>query len=332
MAVRQSRVGMGGEGEGTDCPPHLQQQCPSYTLDLLEPAADGENPTTLRCMYSGPELWTDLGCSSSSRSSSPSSGRGLLSAPPAPSTAYAVRLSMRAAAAQLESAVEGMIITAPTAPMLEPATITAGAESAGEETALEGAPAGEGVGAVTLKATWSTDINTSFLPEGAEPPPFYIALEMSHVWEAGPPTHGTGGTATKVARKVASGQQLPPTSSPAGVAALATADNSSSLNAAYSPGDVQGVPVRKDAGLGQCWTLGSSSWCKPRKTEEEFRVVWRGGEEMLKGEVVEALIPPLPPGMRFAFRVRVECRFGVAVSAATVYQTAPVVPVPPKVR
>lgn len=216
---------------------------------------------------------------------------------------------------------------------------------------LEGAPAGEGVGAVTLKATWNTDIDASFLPEGTEPPPFSTGLEMSYAWEAGPPTLGTGGTATKAAQRGAAsgGQQLPPTSSsssPAGTAEAAlvaaaamditSSQNAAAITAAYSPGGaVSGVPtVRKDAGSGLCWTLGSSSWCKPRREEEVFRVVWRGsgGQETGKGGgVVEARTPPLPPGMRFAFRVRLECRFGVAVSASTVYQTAPVVPVPPKV-
>lgn len=315
---------VGGEA-GTEAPPPDQQKCASFTLDVLHPEADGGG-TAARSIHSGPELWTDLARSSSLPSAS--SGAGVLPTL-APSTAYCVRLSTKTTAAQPETAVEAVVVTAPPAPVLEPAT--AGEKKETSPEAIAGEELGA-VGAVTLKAVWNTGIDTSFLPVGVEPPLVLVALEMAQACEAGPPTHGAGGTETKVARNMASGQNAPPAFSFPSPRGAAAADGSSPTNAARSPDSAQEIPVRKDAGFGQCWTLGSSSWSKPKKRAEGFRVVWTGEEAGAEGGLMEALTPPLPPGVRFAFRVRVECSFGVAVSAATVYQTAVVAPMPPKVR
>lgn len=317
-----SRLVVGGEAS-REAPPPDQRTCAFFTLDVLQPKADGVG-TAARSIHSGPELWTDLtrsapSCSASSIDVSPTL---------VPASAYCVRLSTKTTTAQPETAVETVIVTAPPAPVLEPAT-TEGKETSPEATAGEELGV---VGAVTLKAVWNTGIDTSFLPVGVEPPPVSFALEMAHAREAGLPTHGAGGTATKVARNMASDQNSPPGISFPSPRGATAAGSSPSTNAARSPGGTREIPVRQDAGSGRCWTLSSSSWGKPKTRAEGFRVVWAGEEARATGGVMEALTPPLPPGMRFVFRVRTECRFGVAVSAATVYQTAAVAPMPPKVR
>eukprot|EP00752_Nemacystus_decipiens_P012770 g11309.t1 len=229
---------------------------------------------------------------------------------------------------QPETAVEAVVVTAPPAPILEPGPTTEEKNEASSE-----ATAGKGsgvVGAITLKAVWNAGMDTSFLPAGVDPPPVWFALEMAQASEAGPPTHGAGGTATKVARNPVSIQNGSLAFSTPSARSAAAAGSSSPTKSTRSFGNAQEIPVRKDIGSGQCWTLGSSSWGKPKTRGEGFRVVWTGEEPRAEGGLMEAFTPPLPPGMRFAIRVRVECRFGVAVSAATVYQTAVVAPLPPK--
>ena len=293
----------------------LAPENPSFSLDVLHPAKG-----VLRHVRWGPELSTDLGMSSAR------------SAPLASATAYPVRLSARMASGQPEGSIDGVIVTAPLAPVLE---LLAGAR---------GREAEEG-GAVSLRASWARGIDTSFVIPGDSPPTMSIALEMAHAWEAGPPTRGLG-RALPPTFRVASGRVA--IASPrgpnalaedylageahvgeevlAGEATTAGSKTSSSLSTHRSAG-VQDLIVKTDTGGGRCWTLGSSSWTKLGCRTDDFRVVWRG----CNGET-EALTPRLPPGMRFAFRVRVECCFGVAVSAATVYQTATMIPVPPTVR
>lgn len=315
------RVVAGGEAS-TEAPLPDQQKRAFFRLDVLQAGADGEG-TAAQQIHAGTELWTDLARPSSSSSASSVDALTTL----AQSTAYCVRLSTKTTPVQPETTVEAVVVTAPPAPVLEPATA--------EKVDSAEASTGEGsdvVGAVPLKVTWNTRIDTSFLPAGVKPPPISFAVEMAHAREAGPPTHGVGGTATKVAKFVAPGHHAPPAFSfPSGRSA-AVEEPTPSTKAARSSGRAQEILVRKDAGFGQCWTLGSSSWGNPNTRAEGFRVVWTGGKEWAEGGTMEALIPPLPPGMRLAFRVRAECRFGVAVSAATVYQTAAVAPMPPKVR
>lgn len=265
-------------------------QYPSFALDVLDPVTGA-----MQLVHCGPESWADLGRSMPT---------GI---PLAPATAYFVRLSARISAEQPESGVDGVVITAPPAPVLE---LVGG-----------GAQGDEAGGAATLKAFWTAGIHTQVLSGEENPPPFSVALEMAYAWENGPPTHGVGGTVRPSSRVTAGRAAV---AFPTGFAAVA--DKGSDGNGSNAVGE-GGIVVRKDAGGGQCWTLGSSSWGKPGCAAGKFRVVWTG----VDGEA-EAFTPPLPPGMRFAFRVRVECCFGVAVSAATVYQTAPMVPLPPKVR
>lgn len=294
-------------------PPERQKRA-FFTLDVLRPEANGGG-TAAWSIHSGPELWTDLA------RVLPSSSASSVGALPtlAPSTAYCVRLSTKISTAQPETKVEAVVVTSPPAPFLEPEPATP------EEK-------GSGVArAVTLKAVWNAGIDTSFLPAGVKPPPVSFALEMAYASEAGPSTHGAGRTAAKVARNTSSGHNAPPVFPFSSARNAAAADSSSPTNATRSSGGAQEMPVRKDAGVGQCWTLGSSMWGNPKTKNGCFRVVWTGEEARAEGGRVAALTPPLPPGMRFAFRVRAECRFGVAVSAATVYQTAVVAPLPPKV-
>lgn len=305
-----------------DAPPSGKQN-PIFALSTLVPAIDDEDATS-RSVYSGPRLWADL---SRSLSPSPGSDAGVLPTL-APSTAYCVRLSTKTSPVQPESVVDGVVITAPPAPSIE--TV------AGREAEVpSGAVAGEGVGVVALKAVWRTDLNTSFLPAGVEPPLWSIALEMAQACEAGPAAGGVGGTATKIAQPAPSERRTPQAAhSRATAMSSVVADPTApvaSPNAARTANVAPEVPVRKDAGGGQCWTLSSSSWGKPSNRAEGFRVVWKGAAGA-EGGLVEVTVPPLAPGMRFAFRVRLECCFGVAVSAATVYQTAVVAPVSPQVQ
>ena len=305
--VKRRLVVVGGEARTETIPPDQQKRA-LFTLGVFQPRADGGG-TEVRRIHSGPELWADL-----ARAPRSSSASGVGALPElVPSTAYCVRLSTTTTHAQPETAVEAVAVTAPTAPVLEPEPATAEEEEAPPDQATVGEESGV-AGAVTLKAAWNASIDETFLPAGVEPPPVTFALEMANASEAGPPTHGACGTAATVARNTASGQNAPPAFPPA----------SARRSAAE-------IPVREDAGFGQCWTLGSSSWGKLMPRAEGFRVVWRGEGATAEGGRVEALTPPLPPGMRFAFRVRAECRFGVSVSAATVYQTAVVAPLPPKV-
>ena len=317
---------MGGGDFSTEILPPDHQKRAFFTVDVLQPEED-EGGTAARSIHSGPELWTDL-----AHSSSPASATGASPLPTlAPSTAYCVRLTTRTAAAQPETAVEAVVVTAPPAPVLEPEPATAEEDEASPDTATSGE--GSGVpGAIILKAVWKTGIDTSFLPVGGEIPPVSFALEVAHASEAGPPTHGPGGTATEVALNMASVQHAPAAVRFLPARSAAVADSSSPAKGARPSSSAQEIPVRKDPGSGQCWTLGSSSWGKPKTRDEGFRTLWAGEEARAEGGLMEALTPPLPPGMRFAIRVRVECRFGVAVSAATVYQTAVVAPLPPKVR
>lgn len=303
------------------CSPPSVQQNPFFTLDSLIPAVDGGDNTT-RPVYSGAGLWADLSRSESGADAIPTL---------APSIAYCVRLSTKTGAAQPESVAEGVVITAPPAPSIEPV-------ESREPAVPRGAAAGEGVGVVTLKALWRGDIDKSFLPAGVEPPSWSIALEMAQACEAGPATCGVGGTATKIAQLAPSEQRASQAASPRGtatsVAAAGRTADAALPNYTWTTSVATEVPVRQDAGVGQCWTLNSSSWGKPTKRAEGFKVVWKGEGGAAEDEegMVEAPVPPLPPGMRFAFRVRLECCFGVAVSAATVYQTALVAPVSPTVR
>lgn len=293
----------------------LASENSSFSLDVLHPAKG-----VLRHVRWGPELWADLGMSSAR------------SVPLASATAYPIRLSARMASGQPEGSIDGVIVTSPLAPVLE---LLAGAG---------GGEAGER-GAVSLRASWARGIDTSLVPPGKNPPTMSIALEMAHAWEAGPPTRGLG-CALPPAFRVASGRvaiasprgpnaltgEFPAGEAhdgeevPAGEATTAGSKTSSSLSTHRSTG-AQDVIVKTDTCGGRSWTLGSSSWTKLGCRTDDFRVVWRGSN----GET-EALTPLLPPGMRFAFRVRVECCFGVAVSTSTVYQTATMVPVPPTVR
>ncbi|CAM9790995.1 unnamed protein product [Ectocarpus fasciculatus] len=307
-------------GESTGVSPYAQPH-PLSTVTFLEPAADGEDAPRRRQVYSGPRQWLGLGrypelCSAS--------GAGVFTEL-APSTAYAVGLCTKVTDSQPESEVQAVVVTAPPAPVMEPIAVVNNSGAAEAE--------GKVFGAVTLKAAWRTDIDQTYLPEGTELPPLSTALEMAHISEAGFSARCARETAGKVA------QNGPHVSSPR-TAALATAAATvegraatpTSPNTVRSSSGTQDMPVRTDAGFGQSWTLGSSSWGGSRSRVEEFEIVWRdeeGGAGTEK-EAVEAQSPPLPPGMRFLFRVRVECRFGVAVSASTVYETAPVVPLSPK--
>ncbi|CAM9283649.1 unnamed protein product, partial [Hapterophycus canaliculatus] len=320
-AARRPEVGVAAS-YGTGAPPSIQQN-PSFTLNALVPAVDGRD-ATWRSVYSGPRLWADL-----SRSPPPSSESGADILPVlAPSTAYCVRLSRKTGVSQPESVVEGVVITAPPAPGIEPTAVAKTAVS-------PAAAAGEGVGEVALKAVWRTGIDESFLPDGFGPLEWSIALEMAQACEAGPAAGGVGGTATKIAQLLPSEQRAPQAASLRGtatsVAAIDLRTDAASQNTMRTSSVSLEGPVRQDADMGQCWTLNSSSWGKPRKRTEGFRVVWSGGgAAVAEGELMEAPIPALAPGMRYAFRIRLECRFGVAVSAATVYQTALVAPVSPK--
>ena len=321
-AADRPHLGAGGGGNSGATSPDRRNSV--FTLDVLRPSADAGGGTAAQLIHAGPELWAGLGRPSDHPSSA--SGIGVPS-PLAASTAYSVRLSRSTATGQPASTVEGVVVTAPPPPVLEPA-------AAERHEAPPGAVAGEGVGAVTLKIVWSTAIDNSFLPVGVEPPPVSYALEMAHACEAGPPSAGLGGTAAKAVQKVARGRRAPPDVSPVtGAAPAAAAGRPSSPNKTRPATTAKDIPVRKDPGVGQCWTLGASSWGRPRARADQFRIVWRAGEEeqAANGGEMEARTPPLPPGMRFAFRVRAECCFGVAVSAVTVYQTALVAPVPPKV-
>lgn len=299
------------------------QQHPLFTVTLLEPATDGEGAPIRRRVYSGPRQWLGLGRYPEFYSAS---GAGVF-AELAPSIAFTVGLCTKATDSQPESEVQAVVVTAPPAPVMEPVAVANDSAAAEAE--------GEVFGAVTLKATWRTDVDQSYLPAGTELPPLSIALEMAHISEAGLSAHGGWETAAKVA------QNGPHVSSPRSAAlamTTATVDGRAvtptSPNTIRSSSGTQDIPVRTDVGFGQSWTLGSSSWGRPRSRAEDFEIVWRGeeGGAETEKEVAEAHSPPLPPGMRFFFRVRVECRFGVAVSASTVYETAPVVPFSPTVR
>lgn len=293
----KARQAEGENAAGASGPSHY----PSFVLSVLDPVSRG-----MQLVHSGMERWTELGRSWSN-------GVSL-----APSTAYFVNLSATMTATQPESVAEGVVITAPPAPALELV------ERGGE---------GEG-GMVTLKAFWTTDVDSCFLPAGENPPPFSIALEMAHVLEAGSPTRGLGCT-LRPAPRIASGRSA--LASPRGSTAVVTpaveeegvvllSESLTLAGGVHSVNVTEEISVRKDADGGQCWTLSSSSWGKPGCPGGDFRVVWMGF-----GGETEAFTPQLPPGMRFAFRVRLECCFGVAISATTVYQTAPMVPLPPKV-
>lgn len=309
-------------GESTGVSPYAQQH-PLSTITFLEPATDGEDAPRRRQVYSGPRQWLGLGrypefCSAS--------GAGVFTEL-APSTAYAVGLCTKVTDSQPESEAQAVVVTAPPAPVMEPIAVVNDSGAAEAE--------GKVFGAVTLKAAWRTGIDQTYLPAGTELPPLSTALEMAHISEAGLSARCARETAAKVA------QNGPHVSSPR-TAALATAAATvegraatpTSPNAVRSSSGTQDIPVRTDAGVGQSWTLGSSSWGGSRSRAEEFEIVWRGeeGGAGTEKEAVESQSPPLPPGMRFLFRVRVESRFGVAVSASTVYETAPVVPLSPKVR
>lgn len=287
--------------KGGDGGAHALLECPVFMLDVLDPVSGGMRP-----VYSGPETWTDLG-----RSSSPND------VPIAPANAYFVRLSARISSGQPESAVGGVVLTAPRAPILE----------------LMGGGVAEGTGAATLRAFWTTDVNTSFLPTGDSLPQFFTTLEMAQAWGAGPTERGVGGTATQAFRGTAPGRRYAHSPRDIEAGESGKTRNGSSLASNGKPpseaGDAADADVKVDAGGGLCWTLGSSSWDKPGSGSPagRFRVVWKGFD----GEA-EAFTPSLPPGMRFAFRVRIECCYGVALSPVTIYQTATVVPSPPKVR
>ncbi|CAB1111661.1 unnamed protein product [Ectocarpus sp. CCAP 1310/34] len=302
-------------GDRSAVSPYAQQH-PLFTVTLLEPATDGDHPPLRRRVYSGPQQWLGLGRYPEFLSAS---GAGVF-AELAPSTAFAVGLCTNATDSQPESEVQAVVVTAPPAPVMEPIAVANNSAAAEAE--------GEVFGAVTLKATWRTDIDQRYLPAGIDLPPLSIALEMAHVSEAGLSARGVGQTAAKGAQN---GQHA---SSPR-TAALATATvavSPTSPNTVRPSSGTRDIPVRTDAGFGQSWTLGSSSWGRLRSWAEEFEIVWRGEEGGAGKEkgVVEAQLPPLPPGMRFLFRVRVECPFGVAVSASTVYETARVAPLSPK--
>ncbi|CAM9995358.1 unnamed protein product [Ectocarpus sp. 12 AP-2014] len=307
-------------GESSGVSPYAQQH-PLFTVILLEPATDGDDAPLRRRAYSGPRQWLGLGRYPEVFSAS---GAGVF-AELAPSTAVAVGLCTKATDSQPESEVQAVVVTAPPAPVMEPIAVANDSAAAEAE--------GEVFGAVTLKATWRTDIDQRYLPAGIDLPPLSIALEIAHVSEAGLSARGVGETAAKGAQN---GQHASSSRTAALATATATVDgravSPSSPNTLRPSSGTRDIPVRTDAGFGQSWTLGSSSWGRSRSRAEDFEIVWKSeeGEKGKEKGVVEAQIPPLPPGMRFLFRVRVECRFGVAVSASTVYETAPVVPLSPK--
>ncbi|CBJ31425.1 hypothetical protein Esi_0255_0016 [Ectocarpus siliculosus] len=294
---------------------------PLLSWGRLQCHSDGEETPIRRQAYSGLRQWLGLGRYPEFFSAN---GAGVC-AELATSTAFAVGLCTKATDSQPESEVQAVVVTAPPAPVMEPIAVANDSAAAEAE--------GEVFGAVTLKATWRTDIDQRHLPAGIDLPPLLIALEMAHIPEAGLSARGVGETAAKVSQN---GQQASSPGTAALTTATATVDgravSPTSPNTARPSSGTQNIPVRTDAGFGQSWTLGSSSWGRSRSRAEEFEIVWRGEEGGAGTEkgVVEAQSPPLPPGMRFLFRVRVECRFGVAVSASTVYETAPVVPLSPK--
>lgn len=265
----------------------LPRQSPSFVLGILD-----REIGDMRAVYSGPRRWADLGRSAV---------RGI---PLAPGTAYLVRLSARTALAYPKGSINGAVITAPPAPILEP-VITKGQGSAG---------------ATMVKVLWKTTIDTRFIPPEECLPPFSVAVEMAHSWEATSPSRGAGGVIRQTFR-AASGRAALTATQKCGALQKSTARTRTGLTGSDS------VAVLKDSSGGQCWTLDSSSWDKLGDAAGRFRVVWRGSSRD-----DEVFSPCMPPGMRFAFRIRVESPFGVAVSAVTVYQTAPIVPLPPKVN
>lgn len=246
----------------------------------------------VRTVYSGPRQWADLGRSAV---------RGI---PLAPGTAYFVRFSARTTLAYPKGRIDSVVITAPPAPILEPVV-----------TKVQGS-----AGATMVKVLWKTTIDTRFIPAEESPPPFSVAVEMAHSWEVASPSRGAGGAIRQTFR----------TSS--GHAALVAAKKyglpqKSMDRRRTDPAGSDRAAVRTDSSGGQCWTLDSSSWKTLGDTVGRFRVVWRGSSRD-----DEAFSPCMPPGMRFAFRIRIDSPFGVAVSAATVYQTASIVPLAPKVN
>ena len=281
-----------GTSNGSDMP--LAQRHTSFTLEVFDPGAGG-----MRAVYSGPGLWTGLG-------RSPAQGFVSL----APAAAYSTRLSARITTAQPKGRADGVVITAPPAPTLEPTDIGVDERS----------------GAVKVKVFWTMKVDTRFMPAGESLPSLSVALEMAHSWENVSPSHGTGGAGGQTFR-AASGRVALATTRSIAVVGETGGGGECRIQSTRtcSPGG-DNIAVIKDSGGGECWTLGSSSWGKPENATGRFRVVWRGYD----GET-ETLTPRLPPGMRFAFRIRVESRFGVAVSAATMYQTATVVPSLPTV-
>lgn len=265
----------------------LPRQSPSFALGILDREAGN-----VRRVYSGPRRWTDLGRSAV---------RGI---PLAPGTAYFMRLSAITTLAYPKGRVDGVVITAPPAPTLEP-VVTKGQGSAG---------------ATMVKILWKTTIDTRFIPAEESLPPFSVAVEMAHSWEAASPSRGAGGVIKQTFRTSSGRAALTAAQkygSPQKSIGCRTIDSTGSDRAA----------IRTDSSGGQCWTLDSSSWNKLGDAVGRFRVVWRGSSRD-----DEALSPCMPPGMRFAFRIRIDSPFGVAVSAATVYQTAPIVPLAPKVN
>lgn len=305
-----------------------QQEHPLYTLEVLDPVSGG-----MRLAYSGLQRWTDVPHASPT-------------VPVEPGTAYFLRLSAKATAEQAASWASGVVLTAPPAPVLE---LVGGGAALSEPTALTGnvgeSANGAASGGVTLRVFWVGAVDTSFFPTAIDGEldysgasgkeylaPSSVALEMARAWETSPTDRGAGG----ITRKRMVGGRASRTSVAAGhpsmleeggtSSLLSSGDRRNRISAGVANGDLG--TVRKDAGGGLCWTLDSSNWDRHpgRTTAGAFKVVWRGFD----GET-EAFTPKLPPGMRFAFRVRIECRWGIAFSAATVYQTASVLPPPPRV-
>lgn len=289
--------------------------------------------TDMQPVYAGRNQWTNL-------------PRISATLPLAPATAYFLKLSAKVSAEQPETEALGVVFTAPPAPVLE--LVGGGVPSSpslAEATEENGGHGGDDtlIG-VKLKVFWVNAVYKEFLPavetsEGEEIvkskiplPPVSVALEMSPAWEAGLPDRGAGGIKSRISRSTA----RPSTTEQAGELTPGGRETQMDVPLSSDGGDREPVDtasddfsvVRTDAGGGMCWMLDSSTWDRaPEGTPAgAFQIVWRGFD----GET-EAFTPSLPPGMRFAFRMRVECCLGVAYSPATVYQTAFVVPRPPRV-
>ncbi|CAM9673405.1 unnamed protein product, partial [Choristocarpus tenellus] len=266
---------------------------PQYTLEMYDPLTQ-----SMQAVYTGRKPWTELS----------ETVRGLKVQP---STAYQLQLSCAATPDQAMASALGYVLTAPPSLMLEPELNTE--IKTNSELGTPGMTERSPGSGVVLRAFWGQGIDTSLLGSREPPPCFSYILEMAESIEIGPPGQGAGGGTWAGDRYC---DVLAAAFSRSGEARTGTEE---------MPGvpAVAGGVVREDSLGGISWALGSSAF--KGGGASEFRVVWKGDSAQ-----AEASTPELPPGMRFAFRICIESNLGIAVSAVTVYQTAPVVPPAPK--